>query len=91
MNDDLDEALEGRLRHFLRAACAARTMPTPGRQEKFLAVCLQEAVRDVRKLCEAGPGGPAKFRALKRHLGLLNGEGLPERGTCTAPELRLVE
>ena len=51
----------------------------------------QGVVRDIRKLCEAGPRGPAKYRAHKRHLGLLNGERLPERGSSTAPVLRLVE
>lgn len=99
MTDELDEALEARLRHFLRGAAVARTMRTQSAQEGWMQRCMESAVRDIRKLCQdaQGAGVPARVKLKKGHLGLLNGagggceagEGQPQEGP--KPELRLVE
>ena len=49
MTDELDEALEARLRHFLRGAAVARTMRTQSAQEGWMQRCMESAVRDIRR------------------------------------------
>ena len=87
-DDDLDEALAGRLRQSYTEMLTARTMRTPRAKEQTMDATVNRAVEGIKRLYQEGPAPRSSpFKRTRREWGLMDGEG--QEGPKS--ELRLVD